>query len=465
MLKPWLLALVVIFFVAVVLIAVGIPNFHMHPDEHLTFQFTQRGWSYMVWYLGAQDTHPPLWFTTAYLWRQIFGDGEFIFRVYSAFQGLITLALVYQLGRRWFGAGLFAVAALAVNGFFLYYTLEIRPYSMVMLLSALSMLTFERWLRLRTRRAAVFYGLTIAAMLYVHYFVFVLVVIQVIYFLAHVLRRRDLLILRQAGITVGVTLLVLLPWLPSIWNQIQILRQAELVGGNQRGIIGIGTTTVLTSPESIARLADLTTNNLPSLYLGLALLGLVLLRRSSNYRLALAWAFGAPALSFLLNLIIAVYTPRYVVYGVVGLSVVVGAALAALPLRGLVLLGFLALNLYALPAQINDLAPNRIPYRDLFQRASALVQPGDVIIFDHSGTNNPFFAYQRQQYLSPVFTPVSTIDEAATYARVWYVTDDLFNERRQQNFKQIEQDHPLREVIGQCNRQWCYILQLLARDS
>jgi hypothetical protein len=57
------------------------------------------------------------------------------------------------------------------------------------------------------------------------------------------------------------------------------------------------------------------------------------------------------------------------------------------------------------------------------------------------------------------------VDEADAHPRVWYVTDNLFDEQVQADFKQIEQDHPLREVIGNCDRQWCYIMQLLAVDE
>src|SRR4051794_30379115 len=49
------------------------------------------------------ELQAPLYFGSAYLWQQVAGDGEFTYRVFSALTSLITLALVYRLGKRWFG--------------------------------------------------------------------------------------------------------------------------------------------------------------------------------------------------------------------------------------------------------------------------------------------------------------------------------------------------------------------------
>ena len=100
---------------------------------------------------------------------------------------MLALALTYQLGRRWFRSdwvGLLAPLLLIGNGLFFNYALDIRPYPMVMLSAALSMWAFTLWLDRRTRRSAVFYGLTIALLLYVHYLLIFLVIVQGIYWLA-----------------------------------------------------------------------------------------------------------------------------------------------------------------------------------------------------------------------------------------------------------------------------------------
>jgi hypothetical protein len=246
----------------------------------------------------------------------------------------------------------------------------------------------------------------------------------------------------------------------------------ELAGGNQRGVVGAGTTTVITSPEAVAELADLATNDVAWLYLAVLVVGVGLfaLRRESNHRLfwlALAWAIGAPALSFLLNFVIAIYTPRYVVYMVIGLAIAVAAVIASQPtrLRYPLLAVTLAVTLWGLPGQRDDLMANRIPVRDLYRRASESVQPGDVIFFDQRNVDDNFFRWMIRTYLSRTFTRVESVAEAATHDRVWFVTDNLNNAQVQERFRQIEQNHPLQQVIGKCDSDWCYVIQLLATSD
>src|SRR5436309_374235 len=78
------------------------------------------------------------------------------------------------------------------NGLFFNYALDIRPYPMVMLSAALSMWAFTRWIERRTARSAVIYGLTIALILYLHYLLIFLVVVQGIFWLAQKPRLREI---------------------------------------------------------------------------------------------------------------------------------------------------------------------------------------------------------------------------------------------------------------------------------
>ncbi|MBZ0296460.1 MAG: hypothetical protein K8L99_28115, partial [Anaerolineae bacterium] len=253
-----------------------------------------------------------------------------------------------------------------------------------------------------------------------------------------------------------------LPWLPAALNQVANLRRAELIGGNERGVVGAGTTTVPTSWQAVLELAQIATNGLLWLYLPIVIVGVILLWRRTNYRLALAWAVGAPALSFLINTVAAVYTPRYVLYMVVGVAVVVGASLAALPIRRArwpLLLGLAAVSLWVVPGQF----PDRTPYRDLYRKVNAAVQPGDVILFDHADAESRFTVWQIREYLNRALwrNRLDTVEEALAYPRVWFVTQDWFDPDVQADFHAIESSHPLQLVIGDCTSDWCYLIQLL----
>jgi hypothetical protein len=45
--------------------------------------------------------------------------------------------------------------------------------------------------------------------------------------------------------------------------------------------------------------------------------------------------------------------------------------------------------------------------------------------------------------------------------RVWMITGDWFNAQVQADFKALEATHPVQRVVGDCTRQWCFIVQLM----
>ena len=185
--RAWLLAIPLLLLLTFWLLRV-VWMMHMRPDETLVYVFTRFDIPYAVNYLATSDIQAPLWLVLFWIWQHLLaGDTEFAARMLSLFFSLITLALAYRIGCDWFGRkpryGLFAMAVLGANAYFCIYALEIRPYPLALLLATLSMWLFARWLRRGTWRLALAYGVVVALMFYVHYFLIFLVIAQGIYFL------------------------------------------------------------------------------------------------------------------------------------------------------------------------------------------------------------------------------------------------------------------------------------------
>jgi hypothetical protein len=468
--RYWLLGIGVLLLVAGVLFHTN--NYtYMHADEYLVYSFTrlERSVPDVITFLAEQDTHPPLWWSFFRVWHQLGGDSEYAGRVQAALFGLLALAVVYQLGRHWFKAprfGLFAMVVLGGNAFFVNYALEIRPYGLILFLSSLSMLAFYRWMARPTWRKAALYGASLAALLYIHYFLVVLILAQVVYFLIFYLPRHlSGRVLRQmVGVPV-IAFVLWLPWFPSFLGQVSHLRQAELAGGNARGVVGAGTTTEATSWAAVQGLLHWVTNGQTVLY-GLAILvGLVYLWRKRDYKLALMWACGVPALAFALNTVIAIYSPRYILNFVLGLGLVTGAGLAAIPRvrwRWSALVVFAAANLLALPAALPQ---GNAPFRTVLRDVSAAAQPGDAFFFPRWGESGDFehWMYQTRLPRMPEYQIGwrVTLDDALLFRRVWFITTDWFDDTVQDVFHTLEATHPLQAVYGDCNQLWCLLLQLM----
>lgn len=463
----WLPA--VVLWIAAAFLIINSWLLQMHPDEELSYRSTNGELAYTLnFQMSMQDNQAPLWFVTFWAWRTLVGDGEFTSRVLGVLTVLPALAITYRLGRRWFRsqwAGLAAPLLLVGNGLFFNYALDIRPYPMVMLCAALCMWTFTRWLDRRTPRRAVFYGVSIALLLYVHYLLVFLVAAQAIYFVVSQ-RLRDV---GQGALAGAIGIGLWLPWLPTFINQVVGLRNIELESGTGRGVAGIGVSTQATTLPTIQTILELATNNLVWLYGGVLLLGAALLWRNRRFWLALVWAVGAPAIYLLANLVAAVYAPRFVSHLTLGLALALAGtltALARLPHRfGRILAGALAVvligaNLLTFPATI----PVRVPYRDLYGQLSALGQPGDVLLqLPPNPVYDGYLVWQQAHYLSRELQPGITEDAAKAQAarRVWFLTVDWFNPQVRATFSVLEPTHPVQTVLGQCDRAWCYLAQLM----
>ena len=98
---------------------------------------------------AAGDIHPPGYYLALAGWRALAGESEFALRSLSAVAGVALVALVWQLGRRYFDPPAATAAALfaAAHPALIYYGQEARMYSLAAALGAATFLWMTLWLR------------------------------------------------------------------------------------------------------------------------------------------------------------------------------------------------------------------------------------------------------------------------------------------------------------------------------
>jgi len=106
--------------------------------------------------LDGMNFHPPLYHLILHFWMLVFGQSDPALRSLSAIFGTLSVLLVYKVGTELFDrkTGLVAALLLAVSPFAIYYSQEVRPYSLFMLLTLTSFLFFIRMLRPDRRHKA-----------------------------------------------------------------------------------------------------------------------------------------------------------------------------------------------------------------------------------------------------------------------------------------------------------------------
>lgn len=100
---------------------------------------------------AIDNSWPPAFFLLLKAWDFISNGITFTDRILALFIGMLAVAVMYRMGKRMFSpsGGLIAAALLASSAFFVYYTHEVRGYTLYVLMPALA--GYFYWLMLDSR--------------------------------------------------------------------------------------------------------------------------------------------------------------------------------------------------------------------------------------------------------------------------------------------------------------------------
>jgi len=220
--------------VAILLLAFGLRLYRL-ADSNIWWD---EGWSVWLarqdlWSIAlrtAADEHPPLHYFTLHFWDAIAGESAFAVRFSSLALGTLSVALLYRMGRLMVNGwlGLLAALLLAISRFHIWWSQEIKMYSLASLLSLLSLYLFLRLLRGGEWHLWLSFVLVNALALWTHYLTILILLAEngtMLVLLFQRAGRGDFrpLLIRWATAQIGLILLFA-PWLyltlahPTTWS-------------------------------------------------------------------------------------------------------------------------------------------------------------------------------------------------------------------------------------------------------
>lgn len=313
--------------------------------------------------LTADDSTPFVFYELLHFWMGIFGNSEIAMRALTALFFLATAAIMYLIGRRKnLEAGLWLGALSLTQPLLLYYGFEVRAYSLLALLTALTIYFY-----LSQRK--VLLAVSAAALLYTHLFG---VWVVGILFIWSALKKSISWSLVAAG-------LAYLPWVP---NYVTLSRLVQ---------------SFLPPPD------------LPDFFSKLGLIGspilLVVLpywknvTRHKNFWLYLA-LWGVPILgTFIISQFKPFFLERYLIVAVPAELLLVGLVVGERFSR--VVLG-VALVAQIFVSWVTWNTPHKQPFRELAAAVKSQVRAGDVII---NGTSLTYFESQYYGLEAKIYSP------------------------------------------------------------
>lgn len=163
------------------------------------------------------SVHPPLYYIILHFWIKLFGDSEFSVRFLSAIFGIMSIYVIYRLGKLIFddNVGIISALLLSISLFHINYSQEVRFYSLLTLLALLSNYYFIKILKERSIKNTAAYAISTVAMPYTHIFGLFYIMFQNIFYLLAFRKNIKYWITTQI-----IILLFLAPWIPILLRQV-----------------------------------------------------------------------------------------------------------------------------------------------------------------------------------------------------------------------------------------------------
>lgn len=160
------------------------------------------------------EPSPPLYFIFLHGWIKLFGGTEFVIRLFSVLMGLLSIIMVYLIGKELINiqAGLGGALMMAISPYHIYHTTYARMYALLLFLVLLSYYSFINLLKKNNRKWLWGYILSTTLSLYTHYSALYAILIQNLYFFIF-WKGHGKLVRLWIKAQLGV-IFCFLPWLP-----------------------------------------------------------------------------------------------------------------------------------------------------------------------------------------------------------------------------------------------------------
>ena len=183
-------------------------------DEAISALTAKASFPYQ-WYGIAGDFQPPLYYLILHLFMKLNIWNEWFLRIPSVLFGVFTVYIIYLIANKLFNkkTALISSLLLAISQFHIYYSQELRMYSLLALLTTLSMWFYikKQWIRY------IFAGIIGAYSSYMYFFIFFPQMLWILLF-------RNRKNMYPWIMSMVIILLSYLPWLPNLLKQLETSR-------------------------------------------------------------------------------------------------------------------------------------------------------------------------------------------------------------------------------------------------
>ncbi len=346
----------------------------------------------------ASDFQPPLFHLLVHFWYQ-FGVSEWWLRLTSFIPGLITIWLTIMIGKKLFSrdVGLTAGMLLASSQFHLFYSQELRPYSLA---ACFALMAFWGWYKLMNSSKKNSYILLISGLAGL-YTMYVFPVFLLTLLLATILFYPQKI--RHLLFHFGFFIVGFLPWLPSFVEQLTI--GTHFAGQSQIWSNVVSPPLYKMIPLVFAKFMigriNLEVNPffitvVIALFIFLGKASFATIRKKQGLLTGLMF-IGPIIFAFLISIFVPVLDPKRILFALPFMYLLLAAGISKKLNSIAILIVFLTVNMLSLQSYANDPDNQREPWRLAVTEIESQAKTGDVALFIFNGPFAPWTYYNHHK--------------------------------------------------------------------
>lgn len=166
-------------------------------DEYVSWMIASTPFTQGFWEGVKSQCHMPFYYLYLKFFMSIFGQSDLLLRLTSVITGVLSIPVMYFVGlEKDKKVGFFAAFLTAISSFLIYYSQEVRIYSVLFLFSALSLLFTLRLIKNTNTKNLILYALSNFFIIFTHTIGFVYVFFNMIFVSSFLFKSHKRFILK-----------------------------------------------------------------------------------------------------------------------------------------------------------------------------------------------------------------------------------------------------------------------------
>lgn len=212
------LFLIVIFGLLIRLTAIDKPD-GLWNDEYISWYISTKSTSDGFFQAIFQNCHMPLYYFYLKIWTFLFGNGDVTLRISSVLPSVLSIITMFFVGKEIKNeeTGYLCAAFSAMSGFLIYFSQEVRFYSLLFLFSALAILFMMRLAEKQSKANYICFFITNLLVFLTHTIGFVFVFFNFLFLFGY-LKKQGKISAKVISVLIGLTTLAVLPFMPFLYK-------------------------------------------------------------------------------------------------------------------------------------------------------------------------------------------------------------------------------------------------------